>query len=104
MSGSAHRGRHADRVRGGYRMRIMLVESAASIAAAIGRELSKSKVEHQTVPSFDAAAAGELSELDGEYDGIVIGNVPDQLVQVAALRQAGVTCAILCLLDCRDSM
>ncbi|HSK41793.1 MAG TPA: response regulator transcription factor [Arenibaculum sp.] len=83
-------------------MRVLLLEQDSGIAGAVARELKKTKIE------LEVSAGIEIDGLDSgpsgtqdDCDAVVIGGVPDQAEQVAALRRNGVNCAIICLLDFR---
>jgi two-component system cell cycle response regulator CtrA len=80
----------------------MILESTATIAEAIGRELRKSRIEYHIADLRDVEeVTSQPTTAFDDYDGIIIGNVADPLVQVTALRNSGVACAVLCLLDFR---
>lgn len=83
-------------------MRVLLIEQDSGIAAAVARELKKAKVDPEIAAQGDAdALAGNEDRMLDDYDAVVIGNVPDQVGEVARLRRNQVNCALICLLDYR---
>ncbi|HEV7372726.1 response regulator transcription factor [Arenibaculum sp.] len=83
-------------------MRVLLIEQDSGIAAAVARELKKTRIDLEITEcaDTDGLGAGSSGTLD-DYDAVVVGGIPDQADQISALRQGGVNSAIVCLLDFR---
>lgn len=83
-------------------MRVLLIEQDSGIAAAVARELKKSRIDLEIADGVevDGPGADSSGPLD-DYDAVVVGGIPDQVDQVSSLRNNGVNSAIVCLLDFR---
>ena len=85
-------------------MRVLLLERDRMIAAAVCRELSKSRVRVEQTADTDFGDAPDAGQqIDEEYDAVIVGGIPDQSAAVTALRGIRAACPILCLLDSRST-
>jgi two-component system cell cycle response regulator CtrA len=83
-------------------MRVMFIEPAEMVAAALAKKLRAARIAFDRVTSVDEAVQMSKDDLS-RYSGVLLGSVEDAVADTASLRATGVEVPLVVLSDVKAS-